>query len=582
VWADLTRSGQLPTLRNQRCIGLRLDGVTNKLAILFNKAKIIVEAQPPAKHTRSAIVAILTASAFAFFFGLGQLGFLGPDEPRYAEVAREMFESGDYISTRLCGCLWFEKPALVYWMSAAGYRLFGVDEFAARAPIALAALATVALIYFAVRRLGSHSLALTSALILTTSGIFIAYARVSTPDMVLTAAITASLLTAFHSLRASGPTRSVLWAISFLFVGLAVLAKGLVGALLVFSILGIHLILAGRLGSVRWRDWLIGLVVFLAVAASWYGPVTARHGWAFIEEFFVRHHFQRYTSNEFGHPQPFYFFFLVAMAGVAPWSFFLIPAIGRFRSLWESRDSLLGLAWIWVVVPIVFFSFSESKLPGYILPIFPALAVIIGAEVERFLSREADGVLSKAAWLTGLLVTGMSIGFLIFVRSESVSVGGWRILLDGLPLVLAVVSLIALASKKGLAFVVSASGVVISIILASVILLFPTLQGEVTLKSLSLEAAEALRPGEKIGFYLKKEFAPVFYSGGRVLCEPRRGGTFYALHQNMVADALQNESSLILITDWKWREGLERDPRFTTELIASQGESLALRVTLKR
>jgi 4-amino-4-deoxy-L-arabinose transferase-like glycosyltransferase len=582
VWADLTRSGQLPTLRNQRCIGLRLDGVTNKLAILFNKAKIIVEAQPPAKHTRSAIVAILTASAFAFFFGLGQLGFLGPDEPRYAEVAREMFESGDYISTRLCGCLWFEKPALVYWMSAAGYRLFGVDEFAARAPIALAALATVALIYFAVRRLGSHSLALTSALILTTSGIFIAYARVSTPDMVLTAAITASLLTAFHSLRASGPTRSVLWAISFLFVGLAVLAKGLVGALLVFSILGIHLILAGRLGSVRWRDWLIGLVVFLAVAASWYGPVTARHGWAFIEEFFVRHHFQRYTSNEFGHPQPFYFFFLVAMAGVAPWSFFLIPAIGRFRSLWESRDSLLGLAWIWAVVPIVFFSFSESKLPGYILPIFPALAVIIGVEVERFLSREADGVLSKAAWLTGLLVTGMSIGFLIFVRSESVSVGGWRILLDGLPLVLAVVSLIALASKKGLAFVVSASGVVISIILASVILLFPTLQGEVTLKSLSLEAAEALRPGEKIGFYLKKEFAPVFYSGGRVLCEPRRGGTFYALHQNMVADALQNESSLILITDWKWREGLERDPRFTTELIASQGESLALRVTLKR
>jgi len=400
--------------------------------------------------------------------------------------------------------------------------------------------------------------------------------------MVLTAAISASLLTAFHSLRASGRTRSVLWAISFLFVGLAVLAKGLVGALLVFSILGIHLILAGRLRSVRWRDWLIGLVVFLAVAASWYGPVTARHGWAFIEEFFVRHHFQRYTSNEFGHPQPFYFFFLVAMAGVAPWSFFLIPAIGRVRSLWESRDSLLGLAWTWVVVPIVFFSFSESKLPGYILPIFPALAVIIGAEVERFLSREADGVLSKAAWLTGLLVTGMSIGFLIFVRSESVSVGGWRILLDGLPLVLAVVSLIALASKKGLLFVVSASGVVISIILASVILLFPTLQGEVTLKSLSLAAAEALRPGEKIGFYLKKEFAPVFYSGGRVLCEPRRGGTFYALHQNMVADALQNESSLILITDWKWREGLERDPRFTTEFIASQGESLALRVTLKR
>jgi 4-amino-4-deoxy-L-arabinose transferase-like glycosyltransferase len=582
VRVDLTRSGQLPTLRNQRWIGLRLNGVTNKLSTFYNKAKIIVEPQPPAKHTRSAIVAILTASAFAFFFGLGQLGFLGPDEPRYAEVAREMFESGDYISTRLCGCLWFEKPVLVYWMSAAGYRLFGVNEFAARAPIALAALATVALIYFAVRRLGMHRLALTSALVLATSGIFIAYARVSTPDMVLTAAMTASLLTAFHSIRASGRTRSVLWAISFLFVGLAVLAKGLVGALLVFAILGIHLILAGQLRSVRWRDWLMGLVVFLAVAGTWYGPVTARHGWAFIEEFFVRHHFQRYTSNEFGHPQPVYFFLLVAVAGVAPWSFLLISAIARLRTFWKSRDSLLGLAWIWAVVPIVFFSFSESKLPGYILPIFPALAVIIGAEVERFVSREVDGVLRTAAWLTGLLLVGMSVGFLFFVRSESVSVGGWRVFLDGLPLLLAVVSVGALAAKKRPAFLISASGVVMSIILASVILLFPTLQGEVTLKSLSLEAAQALRPGEKIGFYLKKEFAPVFYSGGRVLCEPRRGGTFYALHQNMVVDALVTESSLILITDWKWREGLERDPRFTTEFIASHGESVALRVTLKK
>ena len=541
-----------------------------------------MEPQPPAKHPHYSIVAILAASAFAFLFGLGRLGFLGPDEPRYAEVAREMYESGDYISTRLCGCLWFEKPVLVYWMSAAGYRVFGVNEFGARIPIALASLAMVALVYYSLIKLGRRNLAVTSSLVLATSGIVIAYARVATPDMILTAAITASLLAAFHSLRASGRARSVLWAVSFLFVGLAVLAKGLVGALLVFAILGTHLLLTGQLGAVRWRDWLIGVVVLLVVAGTWYGPVIARHGWAFIQEFFVRHHFQRYTSNEFGHPQPVYFFILVALAGMAPWSFFLIPAIARLRSLWKSRESLLVLAWIWAVVPIAFFSFSESKLPGYILPVFPALAVIIGAELERFLSRETDRVLRTAAWLTGLLLAGFGVGFLLFVRSESVSIVGWRVMLDGLPLVLAVVSVVALAAKKLSAFAGTAAGVVLSIILASVVLLFPTLQDEVTLKSLSLEAAQALRPGEKIGFYLKKEFGPVFYSGGRVLCEPRRGTTFYALHQNMVADALANESSLILITDGKWREGLEKDARFTTEFIASQGESLALRVTLKR
>src|SRR5690349_9814038 len=104
------------------------------------KAKIIEEPQPAAKEWRFALAAIMATSAFAFFFGLGGLGLLGPDEPRYAEVAREMFAGGDYISTHLCGCLWFEKPVLLYWMSAISYRLFGINELAARLPTALAAI----------------------------------------------------------------------------------------------------------------------------------------------------------------------------------------------------------------------------------------------------------------------------------------------------------------------------------------------------------------------------------------------------------------------------------------------------------
>ena len=541
-----------------------------------------MEPQSPAKHPPYAFIAILAASAFAFFFGLGRLGFLGPDEPRYAEVAREMFVSGDYISTRLCGCLWFEKPVLLYWMSTAGYHLFGVNEFAARVPTAAAALATVALVYLAVRRLGMRRLALASALVLATSGIFIAYARVATPDMILTAAMTAALLAAFHSTKANGRARSIYWALSFFFMGLAVLAKGLVGAVLVLAIFGIYLFLAGQLRSVRWRDWLVGPVVFLAVAGTWYGPVIIRHGWAFIEEFFVRHHFQRYTSNEFGHPQPVYFFLLIAIAGLAPWTFFLIPAMARLRSLKHSRDSLLALAWIWAVVPLLFFSFSESKLPGYILPVFPALAVIVGAEVEQVWRGDLSRTLRVAVWLTALTLAGMCIGFLVFLHSESVNISGWRAMLGGLPLATALVSVIALAAHKNRAFTASVAGVVISVILAAVILVFPTLHDEVSLKALSLEAAAALRPGEKIGFYLKKEFAPVFYAEGRVLCEPKRGGTFYALHQDMLAEALESETSLIVITDSKWLEGLENGSRFTTEFIAAQDDSVALRVALKK
>src|SRR5207302_5945163 len=216
--------------------------------------KIIVEPQPAAKQRLYGFIAILAASAFTFFFGLGRIGFLGPDEPRYAEVAREMFASGDYISTRLCGCLWFEKPALLYWMSAAGYHFFGVDELAARIPSAVAAIGTVALLYFALRSISLPRLALSAALVLSTSGIFIAYARVAVPDMSLTTSITGALLSAMLWTRSAGRKRTFYLLLSFALVGLATLAKGLVGIVLVLAIFAIYLFFAGRLREARWRE----------------------------------------------------------------------------------------------------------------------------------------------------------------------------------------------------------------------------------------------------------------------------------------------------------------------------------------
>jgi 4-amino-4-deoxy-L-arabinose transferase-like glycosyltransferase len=242
-----------------------------------------------------------------------------------------------------------------------------------------------------------------------------------------------------------------------------------------------------------------------------------------------------------------------------------------------------------VTVPLLFFSFSESKLPGYILPIFPAIALIVGAEVERLLNGVRSRTLATALWLTALMLAGIGIGFILaptaianYLRTEPPEISGWRTGLAALPLAIAVVSVVALVARSRRAFVACATAVIVSLILAAVILLFPSLRDELSLKSLSLEAAAALRPGEKIAFYLKKEFAPVFYAEGRVLCEPKRGTTFYALHQSMLADALESEESLIVITDSHWLEGLEGDPRLSTEFIASQGDALALRVVLKK
>lgn len=530
------------------------------------------------------LIAIVAGSAFTFFFGLGGLGFIGPDEPRYAEVAREMFASGDYISTRLCGCLWFEKPVLQYWLSAAGFHFFGVSEFAARVPSAAMALLAVVLVWVVLRHLGLRVMAGASSLVLGTSGIFIAYAHVTAQDMILTATMTASLLFAFLWTKSDGRARAAYWMGSFAFMGLAVLAKGLVGIVLVVGIFIVYLALTSQLASVRGRGLVIGGIVFLVAAGCWYIPVTLRHGWSFIEEFFIRHHFERYTTNEFGHPQPVYFFLLIAIAGAIPWSFFVIPAgarLAKLRAGGAGRDSLIVLAWIWVLLPLVFFSFSVSKLPGYILPISPALAIIIGAEVERVWRGDRGRLLRAAEWMTALAVLGIGAAFVIFARHESVSVSGWRTALLLLPMSIGVLSAVALSLGKRRALIAGSAVVVLSVILGAVILLFPILRDEVSLKPLAQEAAAALRPDEKITFYLKKEFAPVFYSEGRVLCEPRRGDAFYALHQDMLAEALQGKPSLLVITDSHWVDGLKTDPRFTVERIASQGEAVALRVSLK-
>jgi 4-amino-4-deoxy-L-arabinose transferase-like glycosyltransferase len=551
-------------------------------ASITDEAKIIEEQARAAKHPYP-FLAVLSLPAITFFFGLGLLALVGPDEPRYAEVAREMFVSGDYVSPRLCGCLWFEKPVLLYWMSAASYHLFGVSEFAARFPSAVAASAALFFLCGVLRRFASYGLALAAGLVLVTSGIFIAYARVAIPDMALTGAMTVALMSGYASRLSAGRARWGYWSLAFAATGLAMLAKGLVGIALVLTILVIYFAVTGQLKAVRRAEWAAGLATSVAVAAVWYAPVIAKHGRQFVEEFFVRHHFERYVANTFGHPQPFYFFFVVAAAGVAPWTFFLLPAMTRLRRLAPrggGRDALLAFSWIWAAVPILFFSFSGSKLPGYILPAFPAFAIIIGAEVERFSRGERGPLVKAAALMTALLLVAAGAAFILYTNRMSADVSGWRWVPYGLPPATALISACLVARRKS--FAAGVASVVLSVVVAAVILLFPKLNDEKSLKSLSLQAAAALRPGERIAFFIRKEFAPVFYAEGRVVCGVGDMDVFNALREDILASALEHEQSLVVITNSNWRAGLESYPRFNTELLAEQGEALAFRVSLKR
>jgi 4-amino-4-deoxy-L-arabinose transferase-like glycosyltransferase len=550
----------------------------------YNEGEIIKEPAGAAKQRLRDLIILIAFGVIAFFFGTGKIALLGPDEPRYAEVAREMFISGDYISTRLAGCLWFEKPALYYWMAASAYRTFGVNEFAARMPSGLMALLTVITIYLTLAKTVSVKWARVASFVLLTSGIFLVYSRAATPDMTLTAAMCGAILSGFMASRNEMRREGVYILLGATCMGLAFLAKGLVGIFLVLAIIFIYLLIVGRLRFVPLSIFALGLIPFLLVSAFWYVPVIAKHGWQFIDEFFIRHHFQRYLTNVYGHPQPIYFFTVVAILGVLPWTFFLLPAVARIRNLQprrRERDALLALAWIWLLVPLLFFSISESKLPGYLLPVFPALSIIIGGEIESFWEGKKDRLNRTAIWLTSttlIMIGGMFIGYLI-KHSPGFSV--WRLVAGSIPVLLGLLAVVALKRGRTQQWLNFALMSMMSLVVCAISLLFPNLNEDLSLKRLTIEAASALRPNEKIGYYILKEFGAVFYAEGRVVCGMGEGDILNALREDKLVEPLKTYPSLIFITRDRWVEGLKKDGRFDVEFIGQQRDFYAFRVKLR-
>lgn len=358
-----------------------------------------------------------TLAIFIYFFGL-TIPLLGPDEPRYTQVAREMFERGDWVTPTLGGFNWFEKPALLYWLQHAAFNVFGVSEFAARLGSAFFGLGTVASLFLLGRTAEAEKddfetngawIAMVGA---STLGLIV-FSRGASFDIILTFPITAAL-TGFYLYDRSDRSSRVRFAglaAFYVFTGLAILAKGLVGLVFPFAIVAFYHLISLKMPSKEVLISLIwGTLLAVAVASSWYLPMYLRHGYGFIDEFFIQHHFQRYTSNKYQHPQPFHFFLWVLPLMTIPWMPFFIVEVWRNIRDRFSRErtrscsasaSLVRFAFAWIIVPLVFFSFSGSKLPGYILPAVPPAVVLAAIAAARFANRS----LFRAACVKLLAVT---------------------------------------------------------------------------------------------------------------------------------------------------------------------------------
>jgi 4-amino-4-deoxy-L-arabinose transferase-like glycosyltransferase len=319
------------------------------------------------------VVAALVACAacyLLFFHDLSGTGLLGPDEPRYAAIGREMARSGDWITPRLWGDPWFEKPPLLYWMEAIGFRAGLGEESAPRLPSALISVGFLVFFRLLLRREFGAPAALFSTVILATSAGWIAFSRIGVTDLPMAAAFSAAMLLCLPWV--DGGDRRRLPAAAAL-LGLAVLAKGLVPL-----VLALPLILAARK---HWRDLLRPgpLLAFFAVAAPWYIAVTLRYGNRFAGEFFLRHHFERFAGDALKHVQPFWFYVPVFVALLFPWS--PLAALLFRRKLYEDPRTRF-LLW-WVAFGFLFFSAAANKLPGYLLPLLPAAAAAIGTRLAR-------------------------------------------------------------------------------------------------------------------------------------------------------------------------------------------------------
>ena len=346
-------------------------------------------------------VLILATLYTCYFSNLGMVGFVGPDEPRYAWIARHMAETGDWITPRLYGEPWFEKPPLYYWGAALSFKLFGVSEAAARLPSAISALlATLALAWLAWRIYGAETARWALLLLPTTVGM-IGFSHAAATDMpfsatLLMAMVSAAVLlgltpepnsTGSAASTANRPAALFASLLFGLFLALAVLAKGPAALILCGGA-----VFFWALFTKRWRDTLrlfhpAGFLAFCLTALPWYVLCASRNP-DFLRIFIVEHNFKRFLTPEFQHLQPSWYYAGIVLIAFLPWTAPLLwtMVVGLKRILRGQISACTYFLFCWAAFCVLFFTISRSKLPGYILPALPPIALILSRSATSLAS----------------------------------------------------------------------------------------------------------------------------------------------------------------------------------------------------
>jgi len=390
-------------------------------------------------------VLIVATLYVCYFSHLGAIGFVGPDEPRYAWIARDMMESGDWVTPRLYGKPWFEKPPLLYWGAGLAFKWFGVSEASARLPSALSALlATLALAWLARRLYGAETARWLLVLLPTTVGM-IGFSHAAATDMPFSGMLTIAMVCAAVILGLTRDEHTPIlprtpWLALLLFgffLGLAVLAKGPAAIILSGGV-----VFFWALFTKRWRDAFrllhpVAIASFCLTALPWY-ILCARRNPEFFRVFIIEHNFKRFLTPEFQHIQPFWYYGPILLVALFPWVGMSISAVlNVFRKkLGMAPDACSIYLLAWITLPIIFFSISKSKLPGYILPAILPFGLLTAVALSKSLC------MPKVPLPSGYAVLALTPVLAVAVTSLAIFREHMSFLPGKLALVLAIIALV--------------------------------------------------------------------------------------------------------------------------------------------
>lgn len=332
---------------------------------------------------------------------LGAVPLLDPDEPVYGETAKEMLATGDWLSPRIYGAFWYDKPPLFYWLDGLSFSVLGISTAAARLPSVLAGAACSVYTYLASRKIIRERAAFLGALILASSLEYTVLARSAVTDMTLTLSLTVALLS---FLRKE-------YVPAYIACGVALLAKGPIGFGFPALIVGLWLLACKKLNwtSITALRWYWGIPLACLVGLPWFIYMTAMHGNAFIDTFLGYHNLTRFTSPEHEGANHLFFYIIVLLAGFYPW-FAAVP--GALHLAWKNRKNEEPLYFfIWTLFIFIFFSLSSTQLFSYILPMFPPLALLAGMYLANIESRGRPSAVFPLLHILCGAVTAAAVGW---------------------------------------------------------------------------------------------------------------------------------------------------------------------------